>query len=359
MAVAAPHQTARTTATTPRAVGIWLLVCCAMIFAMAVIGAITRLTESGLSIMEWAPLAGSLPPLSQAEWQRLFELYRTIPEYQEINRGMSLAEFKEIFWWEWVHRLWGRLIGVVFLLPFLWFWLSGRLPRGLAPYLWLAFGLGALQGFMGWFMVASGFAERTDVSQYRLAMHLGLALVIYSYLFWLALGLLRPAEQGKADVAIAPPPSRARLIGFCVLLALTILAGAFVAGLNAGLTYNTFPLMDGDIVPAGYGELSPWPLNFFENIAAVQFNHRLLAIATLVAAALLWAWSRQAALGRGLRRAYDRVAVVALAQVGLGIWTLLAVVPVWLGALHQAGAIVLLTAALDTLHRYRTAKHPS
>jgi len=241
MALSLAARSVRHTAA-PRAVGVWLLICCGMIFAMAVIGAITRLTESGLSIMEWAPLSGSLPPLDQAEWQRLFDLYRTIPEYQEINRDMTMADFKQIFWWEWVHRLWGRLIGLVFALPFFWFLLRAKLPRGLAPYLWLALGLGALQGFVGWYMVSSGFAERSDVSQYRLALHLSLALVIYATLFWLALSVLRgraaaPSARSHAASAVSLP-----LYAFCLLLALTILAGAFVAGLNAGMTYNSFPL---------------------------------------------------------------------------------------------------------------------
>lgn len=339
--------------TPPRAVGLWLALCCAMVFAMAVIGAVTRLTESGLSIMEWAPVTGILPPLSEAEWQRLLALYREIPEYQVENAGMSLAAFKSIFWWEYVHRLWGRLIGLVFALPFLWFLVSGRLRGGVAPKLLAIFALGALQGLMGWIMVASGFAERTDVSQYRLVAHLALALLIYGSLLVTAARLLVPAPAASPDARAAR--LRRALGGFLALAAVTMLSGGFVAGLNAGLTYNTFPLMDGDLVPAGYGALSPWFLNLFENIAAVQFNHRLLAVVTLAAAIALWLWSRRLALASGVRSAMGLLLAMALLQLGLGIATLLLVVPVWLAALHQASALVLLGLGLWARHQLRPA----
>jgi len=337
-----------------RPVGIWLLVCCAMIFAMAVIGAITRLTESGLSIMEWAPITGALPPLNEEEWQRVFAIYRQIPEYQEQNAGMTLEEFKGIFWWEYIHRLWGRLIGVVFALPFLWFLLRGKLRRGLAPHLTVMFVLGGLQGFLGWYMVASGFADRVDVSQYRLSAHLGLALLIYGYVYWVALMLLLPHPAPNADRRTGNLTTG--IFALLFLVALTILSGAFVAGLNAGLTYNTFPLMDGDLIPDGYGTMSPWVLNLFENIAAVQFNHRFLAVSTVGIALLLWLWSMRLELSPVTRRACAALAVLSLVQLSLGIATLLLVVPVWLGALHQAGAILVLTAALSALYllRFRT-----
>ena len=330
-----------------RAIAAWLLLCAAMIFAMAVIGAITRLTESGLSIMEWAPLSGALPPLSEAEWQRLFALYKTIPEYQQINRGMSLAAFKEIFWWEYIHRLWGRLIGLVFALPFLWFLLTGRIRRGLTPHLAAMLALGGLQGLLGWYMVASGFAERTDVSQYRLVAHLGLAAAIYAYVLWIALGLLAPQENA------GPRRLQTALIAFAVLLAVTVASGGFVAGLNAGLIYNTVPLMDGHLVPAGYGRLDPWPLNLFENVAAVQFNHRLLAVVTVLAAFALWFWARRLALSERQGRAMAALAIAAALQLGLGVATLLLLVPVWLGALHQAGAFLLLSLTVWALRSLR------
>ena len=352
-------RTAGITADAPsrddKAVAIWLLICSAMIFAMAVIGAVTRLTESGLSIMEWAPLSGALPPLSEAEWQRLFALYQQIPEYQEINRGMSLDEFREIFWLEYIHRLWGRLIGVVFLLPLVWFWLRRRLRPGLSRHLWGIFALGALQGLMGWYMVASGFAERTDVSQYRLVAHLLLACAIYVYTLAIALRLLAPvgARGGAGRFA----KLRLGLIALTALLIVTIASGGFVAGLNAGLIYNSFPLMDGQLVPADYGALRPWSANLFENHAAVQFNHRVLAIATLAGALALWAASLNtpmtAPMASAARRAMALLALVAALQVALGISALLLVVPVWLGALHQAGALTLLTVAICALHGLR------
>lgn len=336
-----------------RAVAVWLLACCAMIFAMAVIGAITRLTESGLSIMEWAPFKGALPPLSTAEWERLFAIYQQIPEYQVENAGMTLAEFKTIFWWEYVHRLWGRLIGAVFLVPFLWFLLRGRLRRGLAPHLALMFVLGGLQGALGWYMVASGFGERTDVSQYRLVAHLGAAVAIYGYVLWVALGLLRPAPQPSQDARARA--LRAGLVALAVLVALTMASGGFVAGLNAGMIFNTFPLMDGRLVPDRYGALTPWLSNLFENVAAVQFNHRLLAVLCVAAAIALWLQSQRLTLAPAARRALDLVLAMALAQFALGVSALLLVVPIWLGALHQAGALLLLSLTLIALHFLRPA----
>lgn len=334
-----------------RAVGLWLLGCCAMVLAMAVIGAITRLTESGLSIMEWAPISGTLPPLSQAEWERLFALYQQIPEYQQVNAWMGLDEFKTIFWWEYIHRLWGRLIGVVFVVPLAWFWLRGRIDRPLGRKLLIALALGAAQGLLGWFMVASGFSERTDVSQYRLTAHLGLALVIYGYLLWLALSVLWPRPERSRDAGA--PALRRALWGLLALVAVTIASGGFVAGLNAGLTYNTFPLMDGDLIPRSYGMMTPWIVNLFENIAAVQFNHRLLAVITVGAAIVLWLWSLSRDLAPAAQLGFAALVIVALIQLALGITTLLLVVPITLGALHQAGAVLVLTATLWTLYHLR------
>ncbi len=330
-------------------VGYWLIACAAMVFAMAVIGAITRLTESGLSIMEWAPLTGALPPLSQAEWQRIFEIYQQIPEYRELNAGMTLDEFKTIFWWEYIHRLWGRLIGLVFLVPFLCFLVARRLRRDLVWPLIGIFVLGGLQGGMGWFMVASGFADRTDVSQYRLVAHLMLAVAIYIALLWVGFGLLAPrAAQGPAA-----PGLRRGVLLLAALILVTIASGGFVAGLNAGLIYNSFPLMGGDLVPHEYGAATPWAASHFEEPATVQFNHRVLAVTTALAALGLWLWSRRAALAPPAAAAMNLVLLVALLQVGLGIATLLALVPVWLGALHQAGALLLLTVTLWALYRLR------
>jgi cytochrome c oxidase assembly protein subunit 15 len=334
-----------------RAVGLWLLACAFMVLAMAVIGAITRLTESGLSIMEWAPLTGALPPFSEAEWQRLFDIYKQIPEYTEENAGMTLAEFRTIFWWEYIHRLWGRLIGVVFALPFLWFLVAGRIARRLAPHLIAIFVLGALQGGMGWYMVASGFADLTDVSQYRLVAHLVLAVAIYGYLLWVAFGRLAPDRPASTDRRTAA--LRRATAALVALVVIAVASGGFVAGTNAGFTYNTFPLMDGDLVPAGYGDLQPWLLNHFENLGAVQFNHRLLAAVALAAAAGLWLWSRRLALSARARQAMALVFAMALLQFALGVSALLLVVPVWLGALHQGGALVLLGLGLWACYQLR------
>lgn len=336
-----------------RSVGLWLLSCCAMILAMAVIGAITRLTESGLSIMEWAPVMGTLPPLNDAEWQRMFALYRQIPEYQQVNAGMSLEEFKTIFWWEYIHRLWGRLIGVVFAVPFVWFLIRGKLQRSLIPHLIAMFLLGGLQGGLGWYMVSSGFAERTDVSQYRLTAHLLLAIAIYAYILWIALRLLAPTPPASPAVALSG--LRRAIIGLICLLLVTIASGGFVAGLNAGMIYNTFPLMDGDWIPSDYGALSPFMLNFFENIAAVQFNHRALAMICVAVVLTLWFWSRRLALSDAAQNAFSLLLAGVAVQVMLGISTLLLVVPIWLGALHQAGAILLLSLAFWVLHHLRSA----
>jgi cytochrome c oxidase assembly protein subunit 15 len=323
-----------------RAIGLWLLVCCAMVFVMVVLGGVTRLTQSGLSIMEWAPLRGALPPITEAEWQRIFALYQQIPEYQQVNHGMTLAEFQGIFWWEWLHRLWGRLIGVVFLLPFLWFLLRGQIRRGLAPKLALLFALGAAQGALGWFMVASGFADRVDVSQYRLVAHLALALAIYVAMLWTALGLLGARARW-------PVPRRLfrHLLAALALLCLTIVMGGFTAGLHGGLVYNTFPLMGGEFAPSDLWGMSPGWINLFANPPAAQFIHRWLAIATL-ATVLAVGWRDRAGGSLPVRLA----CAMALLQVGLGIATLLLVVPVPLAVLHQAGAVTLLTLVTWSLH---------
>lgn len=333
-----------------RALARWLLFVAALVWIMVAIGGATRLTGSGLSIMEWAPIAGFLPPLSEAEWQRLYDLYRTIPQYQLVNRGFGMDGFKEIFWLEWIHRFWGRLIGLAYIAGLAWFWARGRVPAGLKPRLVLLLALGGAQGAIGWFMVASGFeANRTEVSPYRLVIHLGMAFLLYALLVWTALTLLRPAPAAGA----APPALRRWVHVAAGLAVVTMLAGGFVAGIRAGFSYNTFPLMDGALVPEGYWDLSPVWKNLTANVAAVQFNHRLLATAALLAAgwAALLAWR---ALPRGrLRGAVLGLAVAVALQYLLGIATLLAVVPVWLGTLHQAVAVLVLTGALLALHALR------
>lgn len=328
-----------------RPVAVWLLAVAAMILAMIALGGATRLTGSGLSIMEWAPLSGALPPTSEAEWQRLYDLYRTIPQYELVNAGFGLEGFKRIFWLEWLHRLWGRLIGLAFALPLAWFWLRGKLPPHMGGRLVLLLLLGAAQGGVGWFMVASGFeADRTAVSPYRLVVHLALAFLLFAAVLWIAFGLLWPQPApGGARRAL-----RRAVMATTVLAGVTMLAGGFVAGLRAGLTYNTFPLMDGAVVPDGYGALTPFWLNAFENIAAVQFNHRLLATATLAGAAIV-------ALRAHGHRAALLLAGAVVAQYVLGVATLLLVVPPALGTLHQTVAALVLAAGLLALHRLRGA----
>lgn len=327
-------------------VAAWLLVVAGMIVVMVALGGATRLTGSGLSIMEWRPLTGWVPPLSEAEWNRLFALYRTIPQYLEVNRGMDLAGFKQIFWLEYLHRVWGKLIGLAFGGGALALAVTGRLRRRLWPRIGLLFGLGALQGLMGWFMVASGFfAHRTSVSPYRLTIHLGLAFVIFAAVLWTALDVLSP----RAGRPAAPRRLTLSVHAAGWLALLTMLAGGFVAGTRAGFTYNTFPLMDGLLIPAGYADLSPWVMNLFENVAAVQFNHRLLATLTLLAALATAILAGRA--GDPFRRPALLLAGAIAAQYALGVVTLLAVVPVSLGTLHQTMAVLVLGAFVIAAHR--------
>lgn len=348
-----PHLPAETQLVRDRRlVAWWLLGMCFMILVMVALGGATRLTGSGLSIMEWAPLSGVLPPMTEAEWVRLYDLYRTIPQYALLNQGFGIEGFKGIFWLEWLHRQWGRLIGLAYAGGLAWFWLRGRIPPGSAPRLLGLLALGALQGAVGWYMVASGFeADRTAVSPYRLVIHLGLALLIYAALLWTALGLLRPAPDAPA--AARPVRRMVQVTVWCVAAAM--LAGGFVAGTRAGFTWNTFPLMDGSWVPQGLFALDPWWRNLTANLLAVQFNHRLLAtLAALTAAGAVWAAWRRLPAGRARRAVAWLGASVAL-QYALGVATLLWVVPVSLGTLHQATAVLVLTTALLALHALRPA----
>ncbi len=334
------------------AVAVWLLVIGAMVFFMVVLGGLTRLTHSGLSMVDWRPVTGWLPPLTAAEWEAVFDLYRQTPEYREVNIGMTVAEFKGIFWLEYVHRLWGRLMGVAFLIPALVFALRGWVDRRLALHLAAMFVLGGLQGVLGWYMVKSGLVDRPDVSQYRLTAHLGAALVIIGYILWVALGMLSPRPR--------PGEGRARhglwwgAVALVGLVFVTILSGGFVAGLDAGLTYNTFPLMDGELVPSGIYDTQPFWIAAFEDVTTVQFDHRVLAMAVAVAVALFWVRARTVPAVRA-RRAAHLLAVIAAVQVALGITTLLLVVPVPLAAAHQAVAVLLFAATLWTAHELRPA----
>jgi cytochrome c oxidase assembly protein subunit 15 len=341
----------------------WLWVVAALVFLMVVVGGATRLTESGLSITEWKPVTGVLPPLDRAAWEAEFARYQQIPEYQQLNRGMSLAQFQVIFLWEFTHRLWARLVGLAFALPlvvFLWRReVSGPLAWRLGGLLVLL----GLQGAMGWYMVQSGLTLRTDVSQYRLAAHLALALVLYASAVWTAADLLGtsggawppPLDPGvRRDDGEAARRLRRLTGGFVGFAFLTIVSGAFVAGLNAGTAWNTFPLMGGSVVPPGYLAMSPWYRNLFENVAAVQFHHRLLGLGVVVSAILLWRASRRVVLTSQGRTAFAVLPLVALLQVVLGITTLLLRVPVLVAVLHQLGAVLVLTAGLIALARLQT-----
>jgi len=330
-----------------RQIATWLFIIVAMIFIMIVLGGLTRLTHSGLSMVEWRPITGWLPPLDEVTWQKVFELYQSSPEYQQYNQGMTIPEFKSIFWLEFTHRLWGRLIGVVFIVPFLAFSYKGSVDRPLGIKLTVMFVLGGLQGALGWFMVKSGLTDRADVSQYRLAAHLGLGLALFGYVLWVSLACLRDGARARSSAL-----SQGAIV-LAGLIFVTAMSGALVAGLDAGLIYNTFPFMDGRLVPDGAFDLSPGYLNFFENIAMVQFDHRLLAITVLVCVIGFWNWARRCDVTPGAKRAASYLLAMGGIQVGLGISTLLLVVPVALAALHQAGAVALLGIAIWVVREVR------
>lgn len=337
-------------------VSAWLFAMCTLIWAMIVLGGATRLTGSGLSIMEWAPLAGALPPLSHADWERLFALYKTIPQYALLHPGMGLRGFQGLFWLEWTHRLLGRLIGLAFLVPLIWLWASGRIERGLRPRLVLLFLLGGVQGGVGWFMVASGFfPDSTAVSQYRLVVHLLLALFLFGVILWTGLSVLQPAPV-HMDWRGARA-TRRLAVATVIAVSLTIAAGGFTAGLHAGLAYNTFPLMDGRLIPAGYASLDPVWRNLTENVAAVQFDHRLLATATGVLALTTVICGLLSYLPRRMRVVLSLLGVAVTAQYALGVTTLLLVVPIPVAVAHQGVAVLLFAAALTSAHALRGARH--
>ena len=323
------------------ALAVWLFAVAAMVFLMVIIGGLTRLTGSGLSMVEWRPVTGWLPPMSSAEWEVTFASYRQFPEYQKVNAGMTLEEFQGIFWLEYIHRLWGRLIGVVFAVPFLVFLARGWIDRAMMPRLVGLLVLGGLQGVLGWYMVKSGLVDRPDVSQYRLAAHFVAALAIYAALFGIAMGLLRSRPAPAAPDA--PRRHGYVLLGFVLV---TAASGAFVAGLDAGYGYNTFPLMDGALLPEGLFAGSPWWMSMFEDRTTVQFTHRVLALTTVAVALGLWLRVLSSQAGRAAQWAAHATGAAALLQASLGIATLLLVVPLPLAAAHQAGSLVLLSAAL-------------
>ncbi|HXC55666.1 MAG TPA: COX15/CtaA family protein [Rhizomicrobium sp.] len=324
-----------------RAVGFWLLGIAAVILAMITVGGLTRITGSGLSITQWDPILGALPPLSDAAWQDAFARYRRIPQYIHENAGMSLVAFKGIFWWEWAHRLLGRLLGVLFFVPFVWFAWVGAIRRAEWPRMVVLFALGGLQGFVGWWMVMSGLETRLSVSQYRLAIHLGVALILLVAILWTALAYLRLDEK---------PPRAAHLprfpIAVAVLVYLQMLLGALVAGLHAGLIYNTWPMMDGRFAPEDVFALKPWWLNFFENPGTAQFDHRIGAYIVTLGVFALWWRERGAGLTGFARRSGNALLHLTLFQIALGIATLLLQAPEFLAAAHQLSAALLLCTAV-------------
>lgn len=330
-----------------RAVAWWLLACCFMVFAMIAVGGATRLTRSGLSITEWQPIVGTLPPLSLEDWQVAFAKYRLTPEYKQVNHAMSLDEFKGIFWWEYAHRLLGRAIGVVFLLPLLWFAWRKAIDGPLARRLGGIFVLGGLQGAMGWYMVQSGLVDDPHVSQFRLTAHLSIAFLIFAAMFWTALDLLSPQRQ--------PASAGLRRFAWAVLgvVGYMVITGGFVAGIRAGLAYNTFPLMNGHVVPPEIFMIDPWWKNFFWNMATVQFDHRLGAWTLAILVPWFWLRSRAENLSPAARTACNLLLLMLAVQITLGISTLLLRVPVALGTAHQAGAVLLVAAAIACVHALR------
>jgi cytochrome c oxidase assembly protein subunit 15 len=334
-----------------RGVVMWLAVCCLLVFAMIVVGGVTRLTHSGLSITEWQPIVGTLPPLTLADWNEAFAKYQSSPEFRDVNHAMTLAEFKGIFWWEYFHRLLGRVIGVAFLAPYVWYLARRRIP---ARFVWpLAgiFALGGVQGVVGWLMVQSGLVDDPRVSQFRLIAHLGLAVAILGGMLWIALSL---AFAGTTDSSGRHPPSLRRFANALVALVFVmILSGGLVAGIRAGFAYNTFPLMQGRIVPPEILALDPWWKNPFWNIATVQFDHRLIAWLLAGSVALFWWRLCRSDASRRAKACGNALLAMFAVQVALGIATLVNVVPLPLAALHQAGAVGVFALAVSAAHALR------
>ena len=337
-----------------RAVARWLLVCCGLVFLMVMLGGWTRLTGSGLSMTDWRPVTGVLPPLSAEEWQRVFEMYQESPEFLQKNSHMNVDDFKGIFWLEYLHRVLGRLIGLVFFVPFVVFMWRGYIRKTELPKYLLMFALGGLQGVLGWYMVKSGLVDNPAVSQYRLTAHLMAAFLIFAFMLWVALSLLDPPERRRRH------PWYGRTVALSVLIIVTIVSGGFVAGLKAGKIYNTFPMMGEYWLPPGGLALSPAWLNFFENMATVQFNHRILAITTFALVVFYWLRVRSTELPRRVAKGVNALLHTATLQVALGIATLLLVVPIPLAAAHQAVGMLLFTIAIFLCHGMRgTARSPT
>ncbi len=330
-------------------IALWLFTIVGLLFVMIILGGVTRLTGSGLSIVEWEPLTGIIPPLSEAQWLIEFEKYRSFPEYRSVNFAISISDFKEIYWFEWAHRLLGRIIGIVFFIPLIWFVIRRQVSSYLALHLIGIFILGGLQGLLGWYMVQSGLVDEPDVSPYRLAAHLGLALVILVYVLWVAFGLLKVRSRGARRegsfgfLRVATPI-------YTILVFITILTGAFVAGNDAGHVHNTFPLMDGQIVPSNIFVIEPTWRNFFENSVLVQLDHRLAAVLTVLIGIFLSILGQGRGLPLSARRIFLVLGLLVLTQFLIGVFTLLLSVPIPLAALHQALAILILCSSVWSCH---------
>lgn len=334
-----------------RPVAAWLLACCLLVLAMIVVGGVTRLTHSGLSITEWQLLVGTLPPLSDADWQAVFEKYQQTPEFKLVNHDMTMEGFKGIFWWEYAHRLLGRFIGLAFLVPLLWFWAQRRIDRPLAWRLLGIFILGGLQGAMGWYMVMSGLVDNPRVSHYRLTAHLALAFAILAAMLWTALGLIYPLRR-LGDTL--PDRSLARMGKWLTgIICYMVVTGGLVAGVRAGLAYNTFPLMNGKFFPLESFLMEPLWMNFFWNMAAVQFDHRFGAWVLAVLVPIFWLRAVFGSNDTRTRIAATLLLLMFAAQATLGIYTVLLRVPIWLAALHQCGAVLLFAAAINANHALR------
>tara|TARA_B100000029_G_C17591790_1_gene962753 strand:+ start:1526 stop:2602 length:1077 start_codon:yes stop_codon:yes gene_type:complete len=331
-----------------RAVGIWLAVCCLLIFAMIVLGGVTRLTGSGLSMVDWQPISGVIPPISATQWEEEFAAYRESPEYLEINRGMNLSSFKTIFYFEYAHRMLGRLIGIAFLLPFAYFWFKRKIKNREVPRYVIMFVLGGLQGLLGWYMVQSGLVDIPHVSQYRLTAHLAAAFFIYGYILWMAFPLLF-SRRSSLEVSSAGGKAMAMMI----FIVITLLSGGFVAGLNAGHAFNTFPLMGGKIFPDGYFALNPWWKNLFDNIPSVQFNHRYLGILTYIIVCLFILTSWRDNVLKYYHWALSLLLFSVSIQGALGILTLILHVPVFIAAAHQAVGLIILTVTVYLVYLTR------
>ncbi|MBK8743171.1 COX15/CtaA family protein [Propionivibrio sp.] len=339
-----------------RQVALWLFICSAMVFAILVVGGVTRLTHSGLSIVEWQPIVGVIPPLNQTEWAETFEKYKRTPEYQKVNHQMAIDEFKGIFYWEYWHRVLGRLIGAVFLVPFLYFWLRRKIDSSLIPKLLGIFILGGLQGAMGWYMVKSGLVDDPRVSQFRLTAHLSLAFLLFTSMMWVALDLLAARQRDATNRMLKKLHRNGFMLA--ILAFYTVVTGGFVAGIRAGKAYNTFPLMNGHFLPPESFIIDPWYLNFFNNMSLVQFDHRMGAWLLAFLAPWFVFQVRAADVSKRARQAANVLLLSLILQITLGITTLLLAVPVALGAAHQGGAMLVFAALLWLNHELRVAIRP-